>query len=180
METKKFLLASAAATGVLAAGSLVWYGLLRGFYKSQSGAASRRKSPSLSADAVARVIYGVGIAAMYPRSRSNAETPVGRGFRTGILTGAVASIPSSISEYASFRVSLPAALLTAGFETALAGAAGAVVGRIYGDFPEPVREESIGIGELDREPAEGPLEVESVIPHEHDGHSRRMSARHRL
>jgi hypothetical protein len=178
METKKFFLASAAATGVLAAGGLAWYGLLRTFYKSQSGKGSRRRKPSLAADAVARVIYGVGIAAMYPRSRSNADTPVGRGFRTGVLTGAVASIPSSLSEYASFRISLPAALLTAGFETALAGAAGAVVGRIYGDFPEPVHQEDIGDEMFDREPAEGPVEEESAVPHEHNGH--RIGVRHRM
>ncbi|HEY3294760.1 MAG TPA: hypothetical protein VGL38_04945 [bacterium] len=163
MEAKKFLLASAAASGVLAAGSLVWYGLLRDFYKSQSARGGHRSRPSLSADTLARVVYGVGLAVTYPRSRSNARTPEGKGFRTGLLVGALASIPSSLSEYGGKRMSLRAALATAGFETLLGGLAGSLVGSIYG-YPVNRRtdEDMAGYVSIDREPAEGPIEDEPV------------------
>ena len=164
METKKFLLASAAATGVLAAGGVAWYGLLRGFYKSQSLRGSHRKSPSLGVDLLARTIYGIGLAAAVPRSRSNAESPAGSGFRTGILTGALVSIPSSLSEYGGNRTSLPAALATIGFETLLCAAAGAAVGKIYGEIQPAVEESTAPYGEFDREPTEGPREESEPAP----------------
>jgi len=176
METKKFLLASAAASGVLCAGGLVWYGLMRGFYKTRTSPGSRRRSPSLGIDVLARVAYGIALAASYPRSRSNAAGPVGRGFRTGVLSGALASVPSSLSEWGGRRMSLSATAATVAYETMIAGLAGAAVGSIYGDFPKPVDEPMDGYVAIDRDPAEGPVQDDEVaISHgRHDGHMHRV------
>ncbi|HEY3294759.1 MAG TPA: hypothetical protein VGL38_04940 [bacterium] len=134
MDTKKFWMASAAASAIFWAGSALWYsGVMRRFYTSQARRGVKRRHPLYPVDVLSRAIYGMWFAYEFPRAmRRDGHAPVKDGARYGAWAGSLQAVPASLVQFANTRVGLPATLASGMFETALGAVAGMAVGAIYG------------------------------------------------
>ena len=119
----------AGAVGMLILGFL-WHRVIMGGFYDEHGAAVMREEPKMLFIILAVLILAFLMAYAFPIGYKGG-TPVTEGLRFGALMGLLAFLPSNLSLFGAFNVTLAGALVDAGWHLVEQGVGGVIIAIVY-------------------------------------------------